>query len=144
MEKKQVLVGEGLFHLPTSPGDEPYLIGSKCRSCGYIAFPRREVCPACISLDSMEEVPLSRRGRIYSWTVARVAPPGFPSPYFQSFIDLEGGPRIFSLISGVDPSTESLEDGMEVELVLEKISEDEQGREVIGYKFRPLRKGGRP
>jgi uncharacterized OB-fold protein len=88
----------------------------------------------------MEEVPLSRRGRIYSWTVARVAPQGFTAPYFVAYVDLDDGPRIFSLISGVDPETETLENGMEVELVIERIGSDEQGNDVIGYKFRPCGK----
>ena len=42
------------------------------------------------------------------------------------------------LISGCPPVEDCLHIGMEVELVIDKIREDEQGNEVIGYKFRPV------
>ena len=87
----------------------------------------------------MEETPLSTRGRVYSFTVAHVAPPGFVAPYLQAFIDLPEGPRIFSLISGVEPTPDAMENGMKVELVIEKIRDNEKGEEVIGYKFRPIK-----
>lgn len=138
-DKKQVLVKEGLFHLPASPSEKPYLIGSKCHICGYVAFPRRAICPVCVKQGTMEEVPLSRRGRINSFTVAQVAPSGFKAPYIVGYVDLPEGPRIFSMMTGCEPSERALKVGEEVELVIEKISEDDRGNEVIGYKFRPIR-----
>lgn len=138
-DKKQVLVKEGLFYLPASSSDKPYLIGSKCRTCGHVAFPRRAICPVCVKPGTMEEVPLSRRGKLNSFTVAQVAPSGFKAPYIISYVDLPEGPRVFSMITGCEPSEQSLKVGQEVELVIEKISEDDKGNEVIGYKFRPIR-----
>ena len=38
-------VQAGLFHMPTSTDEKPYLIGSKCRECGLISWPKRPVCP---------------------------------------------------------------------------------------------------
>ncbi len=86
----------------------------------------------------MEEVPLSRRGTIDTFTVVHVAPTGFKAPYIQAYVDLPEGPRIFSLITGCDPLGTDLRDGAEVELVIEKIREDEKGNDLIGYKFRPV------
>ena len=137
--KKQVPVEVGLYYQPLIPSEKPYLIGSKCCSCGCVTFPKKVVCPACIRDDTMEEIPLNRRGRIYSFTVVQIAPPGFVAPYIQAVVDLAEGPRIFSLITGCEPSEESLEIGMEVELVIDKICEDEEGNELIGYKFQPVR-----
>jgi len=139
---QEVPVLEGLFHRPSGPGDKPYLIGSKCSACGYVAFPRREVCPACVHENTMQDIPLSTRGKLFSFTVARVAPPGFTAPYLQAYVDLPEGPRIFSLISGVEPTDDALVEGQDMELVIEKIRTDEQGNHVIGYKFRPMDKGG--
>lgn len=99
------------------------------------------MCPVCVVEDTMEEVPLSRRGRLYSFTVAHVAPEGFKAPYLQAFIDLPEGPRIFSLISEtVPPRADALEEGMEMELVIEPVREDERGDPVVSYKFRPVLK----
>lgn len=138
-ERKQIPVLEGLFHIPSAPGQQPYLIGSRCRSCGYVAFPKKVICPACLGEDTMAEVPLSRRGVIETFTVSRVAPPGFTAPYIQAYVHLPEGPRLFSIIAGRE---EEIEMGQDVELIIDKIAMDEAGNELIGYKFRPVSKGG--
>lgn len=128
----------GAFHIPERSSDQPYLIGSRCRACGRVLFPKKAVCPACVEENTMEEVPLSRRGRLYSFTVAHVAPHGFKAPYLQAYIDLPEGPRIFSLVSNdVPPREDALEEGMEMELVIEPVGEAEGGRPIVSYKFRP-------
>ena len=40
------------------------------------------------------------------------------------------------MFTGCDP--EAIKIGMDVELVIEKLGEDEQGNEVMTYKFRPV------
>ena len=138
MEKKQIPIADGLFYQPTSPSEKPYLIGSKCRNCGYVAFPKKAVCPVCVIDDSMKEIHLSGLGTIDSFAVTHVPSPGFTPPYVQAYVNLAEGPSVFSLITGCAPSDESLHIGMEVEVVLEKISEDDKGNDLIGYKFRPV------
>jgi uncharacterized OB-fold protein len=90
---------------------------------------------------TMEETALSTRGKIDTFTVVHVAPTGFKAPYIQAYVDLPEGPRIFSLIGGCSPSENALKKGAEVELVIERVSEDEKGNDLIGYKFRPLVEG---
>jgi len=136
--KKQVLIRDGLFHLPTSPGDRPYLIGSKCRICGKVFFPRREICPICIAEGTLQETPLSTRGKINSFATVQVAPAGFIAPYTQAFVDLPEGLTVFSIIAGGTSAAQALKLGAEVELTIEPVSVDEKGNEVIGYKFRPV------
>ena len=41
------------------------------------------------------------------------------------------------MISGCEPSEDSLDIGEEMELTLGKIRDDEQDNEVMGYQFRP-------
>ncbi|MFD4577865.1 Zn-ribbon domain-containing OB-fold protein [Streptomyces sp. NPDC058417] len=56
------------------------LLGTRCSACGTVFFPREDTyCrnPACAG-GALEEVPLSRRGRIWSFTDSRYRP---PSPY---------------------------------------------------------------
>ena len=127
-----------LLHLPEGAQEQAYLIGSRCGHCGHVAFPPKEVCPACLKDDDMAQIPLSRRGKIDTCTVSRVAPPGFEAPYIQAFIRLAEGPRIFSLITGCPQEEGAVEIGQEVELVVERLCRYEKGNEMLGYKFRPL------
>jgi uncharacterized OB-fold protein len=111
----------------------PYLIGSKCKACGYVAFPKKMVCPACLTNGSMEDIELSRRGKIDTFSVLHVAPPGFPVPYTVGYVTLPEGPRVFSILSD---SGKAIDMGDDAELIVGKIREDELGNEVIGYRFR--------
>jgi uncharacterized OB-fold protein len=113
---------------------KPYLIGSKCKNCDYVAFPAKVVCPACITKDSMEEIELSRFGIIDTFSILHVSPPGFPVPYAVARISLAEGPLVFSVLD-LPHSGQSIEIGDEVELAVGKIREDEQGDEIVGYKF---------
>jgi len=51
-------------------------------------------------------------------------------------IELPEGLRVTSVLEESDPTR--LRVGMEMELVITKFFEDEEGREVIGYKFKPV------
>lgn len=126
-----------------SSSDDPHLVGSKCRLCGYIAFPSRIVCPACVVKDSMEEVDLGSKGKILTFSVLHVSAPGFQAPYILAYVVVPQGAKILSLITGCEPSEKSLNVGSEVELVVEEIRKDKQGNEVRGYKFRPITTGRR-
>jgi uncharacterized OB-fold protein len=138
--KKQILIEEGLFYQPASPGEKPYLIGSKCSLCGNATFPKMQVCPRCAKKGTMTEVHLSGRGKLDTFTIVNAALPGFKAPSIQAYIRLEEGPRIWSLITGVEPNEKALKIGMDMELVIEKVREDAQGNEVISYQFKPVKK----
>ena len=136
-EQKHQLVLPGIIHEATGPDDTSYLIGGKCEACGRVFFPKCFVCRICMNEGTMREVPLSTIGAIDTFTVVHVAPLGFKAPYVQAYVDLPEGPRVFSLITGCDPLGSDLKEGAEVELVVGKIREDENGRDLIGYMFRP-------
>ncbi|MBI2876281.1 MAG: Zn-ribbon domain-containing OB-fold protein [Candidatus Tectomicrobia bacterium] len=140
-ERKQVStvvhlapVREGLFHLPTGPEDRPYLIGSRCRACGRSFFPRRSLCPSCQTEEALEEVPLSTEGVLYSYCVIYTPPEGFEAPYALGYVDLPEDLRIFAPLAADDLST--LKIGMPMELVVEKLCQDEAGNPIVSYKFR--------
>lgn len=73
------LGAEGWF----SDGAEPHLIGVRCTTCGTYAFPPRAGwCPNPVCRGTeLEPTPLSRRGRIWSYTDARYEP---PAPYVST------------------------------------------------------------
>jgi uncharacterized OB-fold protein len=132
-------IRDGLFTLPSESHEKAHLIGSRCPLCGQVSFPRRSICAKCLSPD-LEEVPLSRKGRIYTYTVIGYPAPGLEAPYAVAYIDLPEGVRVFSLLT--DWRHQTLEAGMKVELVIGKFREDEEGAAILTYKFRPVKQQG--
>ncbi|HSE98821.1 MAG TPA: OB-fold domain-containing protein [Blastocatellia bacterium] len=136
--KKQVPIREGLFEVLE---DGPHLTGSRCRECGEVTFPANAFCPQCCT-ETTENVSLSRRGTLYSFTVQRFKPPPpyrAPDPfvpYGVGMIELPEGLRVTAVLEEGDP--ERLRVGMEMELVLAVFFEDDEGNEVLGYRFRAV------
>ncbi len=136
-QNKRVPVRDELFIMSSPSNSNPRLIGGKCLSCEEIIFPKPQICPNCQE-ENIEEIELSRKGRIFSSTVVMQQPRPFykgPVPYGLGFVELPEGVRIETLFTGCDP--EDLEIGMEVELVIETLYEDDAGNTLITYKFRP-------
>jgi uncharacterized OB-fold protein len=142
MTKPTVPVLEGWF---TLDADKPHLIGTQCKSCATYYFPKQSVfCknPDCDS-ESFDEVPLSRTGKIWSFTNACYQPPEpyiAPDPYVPYAIiavELEKEKMIVlgQAVEGVDVA--QLKAGMTVELVLEKLFEDEQSTKLT-WKWKPV------
>jgi uncharacterized OB-fold protein len=101
------------------------------------------VCPSCGRNGAMRDIEIGRRGRLYSHTIARFAPKGFNAPYFQAFIDLDEGPRIFSLIGAECPVEDGvLDDGMEMQLVIEPLADTPENKEILSYKYVPAKAHG--
>jgi len=138
------LLNPGNLRIPSDPEHTPCLLGGRCRHCSHVVFPKMPVCPACRRDGTMEEVEIGRTGRIYSHTIAHVAPQGFLAPFFQIFVDLPEGPRIFALVGSdcpVEPGV--LEDGMEMRLVVEPVADTPARRDVLTYKYVPAQVGAR-
>lgn len=112
------------------------LLGTRCRDCGAVFFPREDhACrnPACAGTgEALEEVPLSRRGRVWSYTDARYRPPapyvsdpGRPwEPYALVAVELAAERMIVLGQAEPGTGTADLAVGMEVELVPGVLYED--------------------
>jgi uncharacterized OB-fold protein len=137
---KQIPVEEGIFYQPQSPEEKPYLIGVRCKFCGYTCFPRLMVCPNCLKRDSLETYHIYGRGKLDTFSTCNSALPGFPAPTLQGYVVIEGA-RIWTLITGTDLTGAELKPGIEMELVIEKLREDSGGNEIMSYKFRPVKTG---
>jgi len=132
---------EGWF---TTEG-EPALLGTRCRECGTYFFPRETTfCrnPACRST-ALDEVPLSRRGTVWSYTTNHYPPP-LPYvapdpfvPYTVAAVELAEEKLVVlgQVVGGVGVS--QLRVGMDVELVLETLFEDDEAAHVV-WKWRPV------
>lgn len=135
--KKVVPLREGLFHIPASPEDPGYLIGSECPDCDYIAFPPVLVCAACVKEDTMRECRLSGKARLDRFTVSHTPHFAVEAPYIQAYVQLEEGPMLYTLIAGVEPRADALQLDQPMEMVIDKIRTDEEGNDVVAWKFRP-------
>jgi uncharacterized OB-fold protein len=131
---------EGWFEIDS---EGPRLIGTRCGDCGTYYFPKETVfCrnPTCAST-ALDEVRLSPRGRLWSFTNNCYAPPApyvAPDPfvpYAIAAVELEEE-KLVVLGQVEGAGVEDLEAGMEMELTLAPLFE-EDGREVIVWKWRP-------
>ena len=114
------------------------LIGSECPLCQRVYFPAIKVCPDCLD-DSrpMKRRILSDSGRIHTFSIAQVAPPGFEIPHVQAYIDLEEGVRVFSLLAEYG-DVKKIKTGLPVKLAIVKFGENQEGKERLTYCFRPI------
>lgn len=139
--KKKIPVREGLWTTPATPDEKPQLIGSQCNNCSEVFFPQRQdaLCSHCQS-SSFKEIKLSTRGKIYSYSVVMQRPPVYfkaEVPYAIGFVELPEGVRVETLFTG--GNLEDLKVGMEVEMLIDKLHEEEDGTEIFCYKFKPER-----
>lgn len=129
------------------PGN-PRLIGNRCNSCGEHFFPKALSCrnPDCMNED-LEEVHLGRRGKLWSYTNNYYPPPSpyvSPDPfvpYAIAVVELSEEKLMVmgQLADGYDFT--ELQVGMEMELVVEPLSIDNQGNENVIWKWKPANTG---
>ena len=139
---EQVPFKKGMFTMPLSPLEKVRFKGVKCKSCGALALGERGSCINCGSKDVVEHI-FSKRGKVQTHTIIRHSPPPpYPQEKFQPFptawVELEDGLIVLSEITGC--GLEEVKIDMPVEMVVGKGWEDEEGNDVIMYKFRPINK----
>jgi uncharacterized OB-fold protein len=133
-----VPVVDGLFDVQDGA---PALVGAKCPECGTHYFPRRARCsnPACDGHEA-QSVRLSARGTLYSYSVQAYRPPPLfgmePwAPYAIGLVDLPEGVRVMTMLTGAAPDEFRI--GSPMELRLEPLRLDADGRDVLTWKFAP-------
>ena len=131
----------------TTDGAEPHLLGTRCTDCGTYSFPpERSFCrnPHCDGTE-LEDVELSRRGRVWSSTVNHYPPPP-PAvssepfePYGVAAVELaEEAMVVLGQVSG--STNQPLPVGSEVELVVDTLFEDDENQYLV-WKWRPVETG---
>lgn len=135
---------EGWF----TTGDQPALLASRCTGCGTVFFPQVAAgtsgfCrnPSCEGTE-FEQTPLSRRGRVWSYTDAQYQPPPpyIPAsdpyrPFALAAVELPEGVVVLGQVADGFGVTD-LRVGDEVELVVETLYTDDSGERTI-WKWRP-------
>ncbi|MEV0207263.1 zinc ribbon domain-containing protein [Streptomyces sp. NPDC050788] len=134
---------EGWF---AGQGDDFRLLGTRCAACASVFFPREDAhCrnPRCPGGD-LEEIPLSRRGRIWSYTDSRYRPPSpyvsnpeLPwEPYTLIAVELEAERIVVLGQAAPGVLLADLSVGMEVEVVPGALHEDTETVWTT-WKWRP-------
>ncbi len=133
---------EGWFRMDEA---DPALLGTRCTRCKTYYFPKESsFCrnPRCAGSE-FEEVPLSRRGKLWSFTnncyappLPYVAPDPF-EPYAIAAVELAEEQMVVlgQVVKGV--GVEDLKAGMEMELVLGTLYEDDD-KEYVVWNWRPV------
>ncbi|MFF3644985.1 Zn-ribbon domain-containing OB-fold protein [Streptomyces sp. NPDC002564] len=128
-------------------GDDFRLLGTRCSACACVFFPREDgFCrnPGCGGGD-LAEVPLSRRGRVWSYTDGRYRPPApyvsdpeLPwEPYTLIAVELEAERMVVLGQSVPGITVADLAVGMEVEVVPGVLNEDD-GTTWTTWHWRPV------
>ena len=134
-ETKTIEAIPGAFEIVDN---QPHLVGTKCSTCGAAFFPPRYICSYCLTDEGVQKARLGNKGKLYSYTVIHVASKEFNPPYAFGFVIIEPEKiRIPAVLTGFDINAE-LESGTEMEMVIETLRHDDQGNEIVCYKFRPV------
>jgi uncharacterized OB-fold protein len=132
----QVPIEPGYFTVPTDLAGRPRLLGSRCPRCEEHFFPRRLVCARCLH-EGCEDLELGPAGCLWTWTYVHVPlfarKDGTVDAYGVGQVDLPEGPRIQAILMG---GPDDFEIGMDLELDLETLHTDEDGNDVVIYRFR--------
>jgi uncharacterized OB-fold protein len=117
---------------------DPYLEGTRCKSCEATFLGERSTCAKCGVREGMETVELSKRGELYVYSIVQRSFPGIEVPYVSAIVDLEGGGTVKGNLIGIEASPEQIRMGMPVELVFDIAPrQDAEGNEYLTYYFKP-------
>jgi uncharacterized OB-fold protein len=143
MSKPRVPVVEGLFREEADGSGR--LLGGRCPSCGASFFPKQwSFCrnPSCGGTE-LEDVELSTRGTLWSFTDNRYAPPPpYPArepfePYGVAAVELVDEQMVVlgQLAKGTDVATLAV--GRDMDLIVEPLYEDDDAVRTV-WKWRPV------
>ena len=125
------------FKIPEEAGAKPYLVASKCKSCGKYFYPTRAICLNCGKLE-MEDAPLAGTGEVYTFTIVHHQVPGaiLKVPYGLALIAMDENCTVRTVVT---EDWESLKVGQRVEAYFEKVREDAEGNELFVCKFKAMK-----
>ncbi len=122
--------------LTNEEGTEGVLLGFHCLECDTVIFGPGTFCQRCTSA-KLEPMEFSQTGNLYSYTVVRIPPAGWPGPvpYILAQVELSEGPQVLAEL--VDCQEDALEIGMPVELTLRLVQGEDSSAAKVVYKWRP-------
>ena len=112
------------------------LEAAKCKSCGAVNFPARQVCSKCGGAEH-ETTHLTPKGKVVTSTVIHVGPADFmnETPYAMAIIETPEGARLMLQVSDCEPG--DVKPGMEVGFTFRKIRKEGHGG-ILCYGFKAV------
>ena len=122
-------------------GEQPRLLGMKCRSCGATYLKAgRVACSKCGTANSFEEIALSDHGTLWVYSIVHQSAPGIPTPYVAAIVDLPENVSVRCNLVDVDAEPGKIQFGMPVRMITRKVRTDKEGKDVIAFFFTPEKK----
>ena len=121
---------------------------TKCKDCGFVAYPPRVICPECYS-ENLEYVDLPKKGKVMVFSEeVKGVPLGFQCPLIHAVIDLGADPLRRFLTRIINCPGGALKQGDEVQLTIFEIPSMpiEKGKagtimtERVFFAFEPVKK----
>ena len=119
---------------------EHRLMAARCINCGELYLPPRPICPKCHGA-AIDWVEASGKGRLAAFTVIYSGPTfmvaqGFDRkhPYISGIVELEEGPRISALITGMEPSrSDAIKIGAPLHVSFEDVMIGETNKTYLAF-----------
>ena len=121
---------------------------TKCKDCGFVAYPPRVICPECYS-ENLEYVDLPTKGKVMVFSEeVKGVPLGFQSPLIHAVVDLGADPVRKLLTKIINCPAGALKQGDEVQLAVFEVPAIpiEKGKagtitaERVFFAFEPVKK----
>ena len=138
----RVPIREGLLSAPLTDLSAVRLLGSRCTSCGETALGTAEICANC-GRDTVNSLPLSRRGLVWTYTIVRHKPPGDykgPDPFVPFALGLVELPEGLRVLTPIECALEQVCIGVPVEFRA-FVREPDSEPEVVSFAFAPSAEG---
>ena len=131
-----VSVDPNRLKITNDDSSEGTLVGFRCNECSTTVFGPAVFCQSCTSTD-LEAVDLGAKGTLFSYTIVRIPPAGWPGdvPYVLGQVELPQGPQVLAAV--VDCEHDDLKIGMAVELTLQAVPAENGRPDKAVYKWRP-------
>lgn len=128
---EKVPVRDGIF---AEGPDGISLLANRCKSCGQVFFPKVQSCLNCFHKE-LEEISLSRRGNLFSYTIVHMPTIHFKPPFAIGYVDLPEGVRVFAPLDIVEDKPFKV--GMDMEIAVGTLWQEDD-KDIVGYRFSPV------
>jgi len=138
-QQAMVPLREGMFEMPDDINGTPQLCGQRCTACREVfGTTGRLYCANC-GEESLEQALLGTRGTVHTYSTVRQPLKGslIEPPYTIARVKLPDGVTVQTVLTNVEP--EDVEIDMPVEICLKQLGEEEDGRPLVNFFFRPVR-----
>ncbi len=111
------------------------IIWKKCQKCGKIQHPDHLRCLQCKNT-SFDEIESSGDCTLLTYTVLKAPPAEFrdKKAYSLGIVEFSNGIKALGQLT----TTENLKVGMKLKPIYQKLTNDLDGQEVSGIKYKPL------